>query len=268
MKVAGARVLITGASGGLGQAIARRLHAAGAVLVLSGRGGEKLTSLADELGATLIAADLSRGADVARLAEQAGEVDILVANAGLPATGDLLDLSQAQIDTLLEVNLRAPIALTRILAEGMAARGRGHVVFISSLSGKSASPLSSLYSATKFGLRGFAHGIRMDLRRSGVGVSVVLPGFVRDAGMFADTGVKLPPGVGTSSPEEVADGVLRAIRRNRMEVVIAPVGIRIGANIASVAPALSAFFQGIAGGPGIAAELTSEQAGKRPAGSA
>ena len=71
-------------------------------------------------------------------------------------------------------------------------RGHGHLVFISSLSGKVASPASSIYSATKFGLRGFALGLREDLAPHGVGVSVVLPGFIRDAGMFAEAAVKLP----------------------------------------------------------------------------
>jgi short-subunit dehydrogenase len=236
-------------------------------LVLSGRGGEKLSSLADDLGATTIAADLSIPDDVQRLASEAGEIDILIANAGLPASGHLLDLSQAQIDTLLDVNLRSPIALTRALTPGMVARRRGHVVFISSLSGKAASPLSSLYSATKFGLRGFAHGIRIDLHDSGVGVSVVLPGFIRDAGMYADTGVELPRGIGTSSPEQVTGAVLRAIERDRTEVVVAPIGVRVGANIAALTPALSAFFQTRVGGADVAERLTSEQAGKRPAGS-
>ena len=148
-----------------------------------------------------------------QLAELAAEADILVANAALPASGLLTDLTQEQIDRMLEVNLRAPIALARALAPAMIARGRGHMVFISSLSGKTASPASSLYSATKFGLRGFALGAREDLREHGVGVSTVFPGFIRDAGMFADTGVRLRPGVGTRSPEDVAAAVAARHRR-------------------------------------------------------
>ena len=97
---------------------------------------------------------------------------------------------------MLEVNLRAPIALARALAPGMVERHRGHLAFISSLSGKTASPASSVYSATKFGLRGFALGLREDLRRQRVGVSVVLPGFIREAGMFADSRATLAAGCG------------------------------------------------------------------------
>ena len=141
---------------------------------------------------------------------------------------------------MLDVNLRAPIALARALAPGMVERRRGHLVFVSSLSGKSANPASSLYSATKFGLRGFALSLREDLRHDGVGVSVVLPGFIRDAGMFAEAGVELPRGVGTRSPEDVATAVIPRSSDNRAEVDVAPLSLRLGASFASVAPELSA----------------------------
>lgn len=264
MKISGSKVLLTGATGGIGAAIARALHARGAQLVLTGRRIEVLTPLATELGAQAISADLAQRIDVERLAADAADADILVANAALPATGHLLELSQAQIDTMLEVNLRAPIALARAFAPGMVSRGHGQIVFISSLSGKAAAPASSVYSATKFGLRGFAHGARADLRGTGVGVSVILPGFIRDAGMFADAGVKLPPGVGTSSPEQVASGVISAIERNRGEVTVAPLGLRIGANVAAMAPDLAAAAQRLMGGAKVATHLSERQAGKRP----
>ena len=119
---------------------------------------------------------------------------MVVANAALPATGVLTELGQDEIDRILEVNLRAPITLARAIAPGMIERGRGHLVFVSSLAGKATSPASSMYSATKFGLRGFALALRMDLAPNGVGVSVVLPGFIRDAGMFADANDRAPEG--------------------------------------------------------------------------
>ena len=119
------------------------------------------------LGAQAIPADLVVLATIWNGSPAAGEVDVLVANAALPASGHLLDLSQSQIDTMLDVDLRAPIALVRALAPAMATRGRGHIVLISSLSGKAATPAASIYSAAKFGLRGFAHGARADLRGRG-----------------------------------------------------------------------------------------------------
>jgi short-subunit dehydrogenase len=265
MKVDGSRILLTGATGGLGDALARGLHARGAKLVLTGRRTDVLTPLADELGAEAIAADLSVRADVERLASSAGEIDVLIANAALPATGHLLELSQRQIDTMLEVNLGAPIALVRAFAPAMAARGSGQIVLIGSLSGKTASPGSSIYNASKFGLRGFAHSAREDLRSSGVGVSVIMPGFISDAGMYADAGVKLPPGVGTSTPQQVTAATIAAIERNRGEVSVAPFGVRVGANIAAIAPGLAASAQRRMGSVKIAERFAERQVSKRPA---
>ncbi|MBO0768336.1 MAG: SDR family NAD(P)-dependent oxidoreductase [Solirubrobacterales bacterium] len=258
------QVLITGATGGLGHSIARGFAAAGAQLTLSGRRVEVLEPLAAQLSARTIAADLSSRAEVAALAERAGAVDVLVANAALPATGRIFKLDQREIDTLLEVNLRSQIALARALLPGMLERGSGHLVFVSSLAGKAASPGASLYNATKFGLRGFALAIREDLRGSGVSASVVLPGFVADAGMFHDSGAKLPPGVGLAKPEQVANAVLKAVRRDRAELAVAPLGLRIATEIGALAPGISGRFQALAGGNGLADAMTAGQADKRP----
>jgi short-subunit dehydrogenase len=256
-------VLLTGASGGIGQAIARALAARGTEVVLSARRVEVLEALAQEIGGRVIACDLADREDVARLIEAAGAVDILVANAALPASGQLTELTQEQIDRMLEVNLRAPVAIARALAPAMCARGRGHMVFISSLSGKVASPASSIYSATKFGLRGFALGLRADLAPSGVGVSTIAPGFIRDAGMFADAGITLPRGVGTRSPEDVAAAVIRAIESNRAELDVAPLSLRLGSTFASVAPGIAGTVSRRLGSDAIAHSLARGQADKR-----
>jgi short-subunit dehydrogenase len=256
-------VLVTGASGGIGQAIARGAAGRGANVVLSARRVEVLEPLAAEIGGRVIGCDLSRREDVERLASEAGTVDVLIANAALPASGELTELTQEQIDRMLEVNLRAPIALARALAPEMVARGRGHLVFISSLAGKAASASSSIYSATKFGLRGFAHGLRADLAPHGVGVSVVLPGFIRNAGMFADAGITLPRGVGTRTPEEVADAVVRAIEANRAEVEVAPLALRLGASFAAVAPGIAGTISRRMGSEKIATDLARGQSDKR-----
>ena len=158
MSLVGGKVLVTGATGGIGQAIARAFAARGADLIVSGRRADVLEPLAAEVGGHAVVRDLGNRDDVARLAAEAAAVDVLVANAALPASGMLTELTPEQIDRMLEVNLRAPVALARALSPGMIERRRGHLVFISSLAGKAASPASSIYSATKFGLRGFALG--------------------------------------------------------------------------------------------------------------
>ena len=99
-----------------------------------------------------------------------------MANAALPASGRIDDYTAEQLDRALAVNLAAPIHLAHELIPGMRERGRGHLVFINSMAGKVASPRSALYSATKFGLRGFAFSLRQDLEGTGVGVSSVFPG--------------------------------------------------------------------------------------------
>lgn len=263
MSLVAGRVLLTGATGGIGLATARAFAGRGASLVISGRRSEILDPLAAEVSGRAVTCDLSRPEDLERLIAEAGEVDVLVANAALPASGLLTELSQEQIDRMLEVNLRAPIALARAIAPQMISRGRGHMVFISSLAGKAASPASSIYSATKFGLRGFALALREDLLPHGVGVSVVLPGFISEAGMFAEANVELPRGVGTRTPEQVADAVVQAVERNRAEVEVAPLGLRLGATFASLAPSLAASVQRKIGGSRVATELAAGQENKR-----
>ena len=263
VRLPGAVALVTGATGGLGGAIAAALAQRGAKLVLSGRREAELDALATTLGARAIVADLTHRQDVDRLAEEAHDADIVVANAGMPASGLLQDLSRREIDRMLEVNLRAPIILAQTLAPGMARRGGGQLVFISSLSGKAAGPASSLYSATKFGLRGFALALRQDLAPHRVGVSVISPGFIRDAGMFHEAGVHLPPGTGTRTPADVAAAVLRAIEQDRAELDVASPQLRLGAAVASLAPGLAARASRRMGSRQVAADLAEGQAGKR-----
>lgn len=263
MKISGSTVLLTGATGGIGHAIARELHGRGAKLILTGRRTDVLEPLAAELDARALAVDLSDSAEVERLVAEAGEVDILVANAALPAAGRLESFTMAEIDRALDVNLRAPIVLAHALLGAMVARGRGHLLFVSSLQGKAATPGASLYCASKFGMRGFASGLRADLHASGVGVSTVFPGFIRDAGMFADAGVKLPPGVGTRAPEDVARAVVRAIERNRAEIDVAPLALRAGTVFASLAPEMAAQGARLLGSDDIAHKVAGRQREKR-----
>ncbi len=228
--------LVTGANGGIGQAIARALHEGGARLVLSARRPDAVRAIAEETGARVVLADLAERGAVARLVDEAGPIDILVANAALPASGSILDYAADEIDAALDVNLRAPVLLSRLLAPGMIERGRGQLVFISSIAGKLATGATALYSATKFGLRGFALGLRQDLAAKHVGVTVIYPGFIRDAGMFFDTGVQLPRALGSRTPGQVADAVIQAVSHNPAELIVAAMDQRLGAFLAGFAP--------------------------------
>jgi short-subunit dehydrogenase len=260
MDLSGRTALLTGATGGLGRAIAQSLAERGARLVLSARSQAALEELAAELpgsGHRVAASDLAESGAAERLAAEAGDLDVLVANAGLPAAGWLGDFTPEQVARALRVNLESPMLLAQAVSPAMVERGSGHLVFIASLSGKAASPRSSIYNATKFGLRGFALGLRPDLSPQGVGVSLVSPGFVRDAGMFADAGAKPPPAMGTARPEQVGEAVVRAIEKDRVEIAVAPVQQRLGAHLALISPGL-----GVKAQSGSAGQKTAEAIAK------
>jgi short-subunit dehydrogenase len=242
MELAGRTALLTGATGGLGRAIAKALAEKGATVVLSARKAEALEALAAGLpgeGHRVLAADLAEPGAAERLAAEAGAVDILVANAGLPGAGWLPDFTPEQVTRALRVNLEAPMLLARALFPPMVDGQGGQLVFVASLAGKSASPLSSIYNATKFGLRGFALALRADLAGKGVGVSLVSPGFIREAGMFADAGAKPPPGMGTATPEQVAAAVVKAVEHDKVELAVAPLQQRALAHFGMASPSIA-----------------------------
>ncbi len=266
MELAGRTALLTGATGGLGRAIAQALAARGATLALSGRKAEALEALAAELpgeGHRALPADLAEPGAAEKLAAEAGEVDILIANAGLPGSGRLPEFTAVQLVGALRVNLESPMLLARALEPAMLKKGAGHMVFISSLSGKSPTPLTSVYNATKFGLRGFALGLRADLDRLGIGVSIVSPGTIREAGMYADSGADPIPGLGTSSPEDVADAVVRAIERNKVEITVAPIQQRLLSHFSLISPGISVKVASGEAGQKAAASVASGQTDKR-----
>ncbi len=266
MEVAGKRVLLTGATGGLGRSIAADLAAAGARILVSARSREALEDLVAGLpgeGHSVLPADLSQTGAAEDLAGTAGEVDVLVANAALPATGRLTELTSEQVTRMLRVNLESPMLLSRALVPGMIERGGGKLVLIGSLAGKAGSPCSSVYNATKFGLRGFAFGLSADLENTPVSITVVAPGFVRDAGMFAESGVSAPAVLGTTTPSRVAAAVRAAIGGTRLEIPVAPVRARVMAHAGLVSPSLSHRVQSGKAGQSAASELAAGQVAKR-----
>src|SRR6201999_4034086 len=246
MEISGRTALLTGATGGLGRAIAKGLAGAGATLVLSGRREEDLLAPAESLPGPdhrVVVADLAEDGEAERLAAATPGVDILVANAGLPGAGWLSEFSADEVKRAVRVNLEAPMLLAQALFPAMLERGSGHLVFVSSLSGKSASPRTSIYNATKFGLRGFALGLRTDLAPRGIGVYLVSPSFVRESGMFADAGGQTPPGFATTPPAAVAAAVQKAIPADKVEIAVAPLLDRAAAHAGLAIPRASVIVQ-------------------------
>ncbi|GAA4397259.1 hypothetical protein GCM10023153_20980 [Ornithinibacter aureus] len=177
MRVAGTHVLLTGATGDIGRRLATHLSDAAARLTLVARSTQPLEALAADLGAHAVSADLTDRDTLRSLirdVEQAhGPVDVLVNNAGTETVGHLTDLTADDLEHLLALNLLAPVELCRQVLPGMTARGRGHLVNISSLAGVATFPGLATYGATKAGLTHFTSGLRADLRGGPIGTLAV-----------------------------------------------------------------------------------------------
>lgn len=263
-RLAGQRALVTGASGGLGEAIVRRLAAEGADVIATGRRVEVLERLGRVTGSEVLVCDLADRVALDGLLETAATVDVLVCNAALPAVGTLGDFSVDEIDRALDVNLRAPVLLARAAGTAMAQRGHGQIVFISSMGAKVVGPALGLYAATKAGLRALSLALRQDLEPAGVGVSVIFPGPIQGAGMWAETAMASPRGAGKPrSPEDVARAVVDAIEHDPVEIPVASLAVRAGAVLAQLRPAWSIELGRRAGADQIAARMTAAARHKR-----
>ena len=230
----GATAILTGASRGIGPYIARTLAREGVQLALAARDVAKLEqtrAACEALGvrAIVVAVDVTSTEALGRLIDtttrELGPIDILVNNAGIEIPGSLGELSDAEADFVLETNLRAPIRLTRLVLPDMLARRRGAIVHVSSMAGKSGAPYNAMYSATKFALQGFSESMQFELEATGVHMGTVCPGFVADAGMWANRGGKAPLLVSAVSPQKVADGVWKVIGGS-LEVLVTPAPFR------------------------------------------
>jgi short-subunit dehydrogenase len=226
--------VVTGTSRGIGQHIARALGGAGYNLVLTSRSQVEVEALAGELrangsAAIAVQADLTDPScleDVVRIAEQEfGKVDVLVNNAGGDPQREFDGMSWAENENIFRLNVLAPMQLTHLLLPGMLARGKGHIVNISSIAGRVGFPYTEAYAAAKDGLIGFTRVLRNDYRSRGVSASVIVLGAIRDSGQGQRTcdelGFKLPR-FSTAPAAAVAEAVVRAIRDDRVEIVVIP----------------------------------------------
>lgn len=186
-ELTGRKALVTGASGGIGEAIARVLHAQGAIVGLHGTRREKLDALAGELGdrVHVLPADLTDRDAVKALGEEAEArlegVDILVNNAGITRDGLFVRMSDDDWDSVLEVNLTSVFRLTRQLAHPMMRRRYGRVINITSVVGVTGNPGQANYCASKAGMIGFSKSLAQEIASRNVTVNCVAPGFIESA---------------------------------------------------------------------------------------
>lgn len=170
-----------------------------------------------------------------------GPLDLLVNNAGVETVGAFVAYTPEQLTAMVDVNLTAPMLLTHSVLPGMLERGRGHVVFISSLAGKFGPAYNEPYAATKAGLIGLTQSLRAEHRRSPVGFSVVCPGFVAGDGMYqrmVEEGISSNRLMGETTVEKVAGGVVKAIREDRPEVLESGSPVRPLLAVGQLAPRL------------------------------
>lgn len=233
MSFRGKIVWITGASSGIGRALAREFGQAGARLILSARNAEALETVGRETGAEtrIIPLDLNDVASlpvaVARALREFGGVDIMVHNAGVAVRGRAADLSLEVHERILRTNYLGPVVLTQALLPSMRARGGGRFVVVSSLAGKYGGPLLAAYAGSKHALQGYFDTLRGEEREAGIAVTIVIPGFVRtDITAHALTGTGEPFGRvlplyhDAMTADECAARILRAVGRDRREVLV------------------------------------------------
>lgn len=221
--------ILTGATGGIGGHIARRLAAEGVRLVLSGRSHDQLEALARELRGSeieIVAADITDATDRSNLLKRArsrfGPVDILINNAGYEEIVAYERQAPEGIERLLDVNVLAPMLLTRAALPEMLEHGRGHIVNMASLAGRTGMPYGAVYAGTKGALAEWSLSLDAEIAPRGVRCSVICPGFVSEVGMFARKQRTAPGSLGTSTPYAVADAVVTAIRAGKNEIVVNP----------------------------------------------
>jgi short-subunit dehydrogenase len=230
MKLAGHRTVLIGASGGIGRPVAQGLAAAGARLTLVDRSAAPLEALRRELpngGAecVTIVADITRADGRQRIveavAERMGGVDLLVNTAGTLLFGHFTAQDMETIERLYQVNLVAPVLLTRAFLPAMVAAGRGQVALVGSVLGTLGLPFYTNYAASKFGLRGFAEALRRELAGSGVAVTYVAPRAARTA-INSDAIYRMGEEIGmhVDEPEAVAQAIVAAIIARRREVYL------------------------------------------------
>lgn len=246
----GHTALVTGASGGLGTHIARRLAREGMNVAISGRRENALAEVATELNAlgaktAAIPADLSDLDAIDPLVDSVekalGPIDILVNNAGVESIGAFTSYTREELVFSVNVNLTAPLLLTHRLTPGMLERGQGHVVFIASVAGKVGPAFSEPYAATKAGLVGLTQSLRAEYLNAPVGFSVICPGFIAGDGMYArmvEDGHRSNRMMGETTTEKIASSVVRAIHDDSAEIIESGAPIRPMLALAQLAPGL------------------------------
>ncbi len=237
MRVSGRVALVTGASSGIGRAVAAELGRRGARVKATGRDSKALEELATAMGADVLPADLSTPDGVDPLVAWANDADILVNNAGFGWAGPFSEMAVADIENMVRVNVLAVLRLTRALLASMLERDRGHIVNVGSIAGHVGVGHEAVYAATKAALVALTESLRYELRGTGVGLTLVSPGVV-DTPFFERAGRPYTRSFPRMiRPERVATAIAAAIERGADEVFV-PRWMALPARLRGVWPRL------------------------------
>jgi short-subunit dehydrogenase len=262
------KVLLTGGSRGIGPVIAESLIHSGASVAIAARSESALQTVASRLsrsGSRLLTVPVDlrdqnhREELIEKVTKEFGTIDILINNAGLETEGAYAELSWTAIQETVEVNLLAPMALTRLILPQMLKNNTGHIINIASIAAKSGAPYAAVYSGTKAGLAEWTRGLRLEVAGTGVRFSAIFPGYVREVGMFSRFGVKSPWIIGSCSASQVAGAVIKVIKDGSPEKIVNSRPLRYSFIINELSPTLGDWLMKISG----AADFQRRKVGKQ-----
>lgn len=233
MTIAGKVVIITGASAGIGRALAQELGAQKARLVLAARSIDKLQQLSEELAAAgtesvAVQTDVSDPNDLESLVEKAvqhyGRIDVLINNAGIEFFRHFENADAGDILQTIETNFTGTVLLTRFVIPQMLKQQSGSIINMSSTAGKHCPPFGAVYGATKSAMIGFTQGLRGEYLKRGISTTAICPGFTKNGGVYEDivtrTGKRTNLALGGTSTKAVTKAVMKAIRKGPPEIIV------------------------------------------------
>ncbi|MFH0939375.1 MAG: SDR family NAD(P)-dependent oxidoreductase [Planctomycetota bacterium] len=246
-SINGKYVLLTGGSRGIGPIIAETLAKQGAHIALAARSEDGLRNVVESLKifgvqTLIVSVDLAQPLQcqelVSTVMDKFGTIDILINNAGLETEGGYIRLPWEAIRETIEVNLVAPMYLTHLVLPHMLDKKSGHIVNIASVGAKCGAPYAATYCATKAGLAEWSQALHLELADTGVQFSTIFPGYITEVGMFAKFGLTAPRSIGSCTPAQVANAVIKAIEHNTLDVIVNSLPNRLLFALRELSPSL------------------------------
>jgi short-subunit dehydrogenase len=258
MEFQGKVAIVTGASRGIGKFISKTLATSGVKIIAVARNMDALSDTCNAIEksggqATPLMGDMTNIEAIPQLIQKSisiyGKVDFLINNAGIEQYQKFHKYNQEYIEKCLSTNLHAPIHLSHSIIPHFMENNNGHIINIASLAGKKGVAFNGVYSASKSGLIMWTDAMRQEYKDSSIEFSAICPGFIRDSGMFHDSGQKPPKLLGSSLPQDVANAVLNCIKKQKAEVIVNPGPMKPLLALGQISPRLGDWVVNLFGVP-------------------